>query len=737
MTPPTATLDHDAAAERAAQLTAELRRHADLYYNQAAPEITDAEFDARMDELAGIEAAFPELQAPDSPTKTVGAPDAGGLFDDVRHRHPMLSLDKAVTHEQVRAFLARFPGEEFVLMPKFDGTSLSLTYEAGELVLAATRGDGVLGQDVTANVKAGMRGVPLRLPRPIDCEVRGEVVMRRSDFDAYNAAVGADNEQLVDGRKPKDLLKNPRNAAAGTLHAKDRAKVADRPLSFFAFDLITDGVDVVRPGDLAALGFDAEGFVFSRDEQTIISHLEQAERLRPTLDYLIDGQVLRVASKRVFEAAGVTSKFPKGAIAFKFAAQQGATRLLDVDWRPGKTGKLVPRAILDPVDLDGVTIGYASLANLAVADQRDIRIGDMVVLQRANDVTPQVVGPVNPDLRDGTERPVTKPDACPSCGGELVEVGESREVYCQNVTGCPAQNLRRLVHWASRSAADIEGLSEQRISALIDAGKLVNISDLYRLTYDDLMPDGKPLFDGLGKRSAEKLLEAIETSKNIGLRRALIGWSIPLASEGTAKRLCRAGYEQVEQLVDLGQDLIVDRHHAGQVKILNSDEVLVTDADGNQTVRSRDEIEYEAAVERLCEVEDIGSAVASSLVQTLTSVPMQRELDALRELDVSLDVRDEDRPPVIAADSPFAGKTVVITGKIESMSRKEAEAAVEAAGGKTSGSVSAKTDILVAGSGAGSKLAKATKLNGDAAAKGQPPVVEVIDEAELLVRLGG
>lgn len=683
--------DPSTAAARVADLTQQIRHHDGLYYD-GKTEIADGQYDALMDELAALEAEFPELAADDSPTQTVGAP-TGTLFAKVRHVHPMLSLDKATSFDEIHEFLGRFPGQEMAVWPKFDGLSLSLTYAAGKLTLAVTRGDGEAGDDITDNVRAGIEGIPLELTRPVDCEVRGEVIMRRSAFDAYNAAVQAHNDTLDEGRKPKELLKNPRNAAAGTLRQKDRSKVADRPLTFFPFDLLQDGVQVVRPQTLDELGFVAEGGAFASDPHEIFELLAAAEHDRPSLDYLIDGVVIRVADRRAFEAAGTTSKFPKAAVAFKFRAQQGVTRLLDVDFTPGKTGKLTPRAILEPIDLDGSTVQRASLANLQVAADRDIRIGDYVILQKANDVIPQVVGPSNPALRDGSEKPVSAPDACPSCGGPLVEVGDSREIFCENVAACPAQNLRRLIHWAGRYAADIEGLSAKRLEALSDAGKVKAPSDLYRLTYNDLMPDGEPLFDGLGQRSATKLLEAIDESRQVGLRRALIGWSIRLASEGTAKRLCRAGYETVEQVAA-------------------------------------------APVDELVGVEDIGDAVAASLHTTLNTPAMQAEIGALRELGVSLDVRDEDRPPTVAADSPFAGKTVVITGKIESMDRKAAEAAVEALGAKTSGSVSAKTNILVAGPGAGSKLAKATKLNEDAIANGQSPVVEIIDEAELLARLG-
>jgi DNA ligase (NAD+) len=384
------------------------------------------------------------------------------------------------------------------------------------------------------------------------------------------------------------------------------------------------------------------------------------------VDYELDGVVIKLLDRAAYEAAGETGHHPKGAIAFKLPPEVAITRLLEVDWTPGKTGQLTPRGRVERVFVSGTHIEHVSLHNLAVIAARDIRVGDRVYILRRGDVIPFVSGVVDPTERDGSERVIEPPAVCPSCGGPLVLVGESTVVMCENTQGCPAQRLRRLIQWCSRAGADVEGLSEARLEQLIDAGLVSAPSDVYRLDYGTLMPDGKARFEGWGERSVRNLLAAIEKSKAVGLRRALVGWSIPLTSEGTAKRICRHGYESVEQLQD-------------------------------------------ATVEELCEVDDVGPVVAHAMREFLDQPATKEEITVLRELGVSLDVRDEDRPVQARADSPFAGKTVVITGTL-SVERKEFQVLLEAAGAKASGSVSAKTDYLVAGESAGSKLTKAQSL---------------------------
>ena len=646
-----------AASDRVEQLAQDLRHHKRLYYS-GEPAISDSEYDALEDEFRALIAEHPELMPADNPLEQVGAELAGELYADARHEVPMLSLEKATSDAELDSFLGRFPGQTFALWPKFDGLSLSVLYRGGRLARAATRGNGEVGQDVTVNVRAGaVHGMPETLPERIDCEVRGEVVMLRSDWRAYNEA-----------HQDKPLA-NARSAAAGTLLAKDRGSVAQRPVRFYAFDLIRLGAgeDQRKLADeLTGLGFSVEGYAESAEPDEIRAYIQRIIDGRHDVDYELDGVVIKLADRAAYDGAGQTGHHPKGAIAFKPPPEVAVTRLLDVDWTPGKTGQLTPRGSVERVFVSGVHIEHVSLHNLAVIAVRDIRIGDRVYILRRGDVIPFVSGVVDPAERDGTELVIEPPTACPSCGGPLAIVGESKVVVCENSQGCPSQRLRRLIHWCSRAGADVEGLSEARLEQLIGAGLVSTPSDIYRLTYETLMPDGKARFEGWGERSVGNLLAGIEKSKAVGLRRAIVGWSIPLTSEGTAKRICRHGYESIEQL---------------------------------QT----------ASVEQLCEVEDVGPIVAQALREFLDQPATRAEITALRELGVSLDVREEDRPIQASADSPFAGKTVVITGTL-SVERKEFHALLEAAGAKASGSVSAKTDYVVAGESAGSKLKKAQSL---------------------------
>jgi DNA ligase (NAD+) len=644
-------------SDRLDQLAQDLRHHKRLYY-AGEPAISDAEYDALEDEFRALIGEHPELTPSDNPLEEVGAELAGELYADARHEVPMLSLEKATSDAELEAFLGRYPGQTFALWPKFDGLSVSVLYRGGRLARAATRGNGEVGQDVTVNARGGeVHGMPEVLPERVDCEVRGEVVMLRSAWRAYNDA-HAD--------KP---LANARSAAAGTLLAKDRGKVADRPVTFYAFDLIrlSDGRAERKLADeLTDLGFNVEGYAESVDPDSIREYIKRILDGRADSDYELDGVVIKLADRAAYDAAGQTGHHPKGAIAFKAPGEVAVTRLLAVDWTPGKTGQLTPRGHVERVFVSGTHIEHVSLHNLAVIAMRDIRIGDRVYILRRGDVIPYVSGVVNTADRDQTEQVIEPPDACPSCGGPLALVGTSRVVMCENTQGCQAQRLRRMIQWCSRAGADVEGLSEARLEQLIDAGLVSTPSDIYRLDYETLMPGGRTRFERWGERSVRNLLQAIEHSKSVGLRRALVGWSIPLTSDGTAKRICRHGYQSIEQL-------------------------------------------QAAAVEALCEVEDIGPVVAHALRQFLDQPATRAEIRALRELGVSLDVRDEDRPVEPSADSPFAGKTVVITGTL-SVERKEFQALLEAAGAKASGSVSAKTDYLIAGESAGSKLKRAESL---------------------------
>jgi len=655
------TTDARARIEELAARIVELR---DTYYS-GDPLVADADYDALEDELRGLIEAHPDLAPDPNPLEQVGATAA--LHAPVRHSRPMLSIEKANTPEQVVAFFDRFPGQPVVVMPKLDGFSLALVYEGGRLARAVTRGDGTTGDDVTVLVRALTDGVPDRIDAAGRVEVRGEAVMLRSTFVAYNAA------------HPDKPLINPRGAAAGTVRAKDPAVVAERRLRFFAFDLdTTAGADADLERALRTLGFEPADMRHCDDAAAAQEVIGAIETQRNELDYDLDGAVLRLADRNAYAAAGTRSNSPRGALAYKFAAEEKTTVLADVVWDVGKIGKVAPVAVLEPVFVGGTTVTRATLANQEVIRARDVRIGDTVLVRRAGDVIPFVAGVLDASKRTGAEREIEAPGECPSCGQPLTEQGNSRELYCTNVA-CPAQTVRRLIHWASRAAADIEAVGPVWIERLNEAGLLERPSDLYALERDTLLG-----FEGIADVSADRMLESIDRSRAVGLRRALIGLAIPMASEATATRLCRAGYRSLEEVADADE-------------------------------------------ETLQQVEDIGPKVAASLRSHLNRDSTRAELARLRELRVDLDVRDEDLPPEVAADAPLAGKTVVITGTIadprsgEKIPRPTFQRLCERAGATTASSVSASTDMLICGENVGAaKTAKAEKLG-----------VEVVDQGDI------
>ncbi|GAA1594120.1 MULTISPECIES: NAD-dependent DNA ligase LigA [Kribbella] len=661
--------------ERIQELATRIVELRDAYY-RGTPVVADAEYDAVEDELRGLIESHPELTPEPNPLDQVGAPTV--LHAPVRHSRPMLSLEKATKPEQVEAFFARFPGQSVVVMPKLDGLSLALVYENGQLARAVTRGDGTTGDDVTPLVRALADGVPDRLDVPDRIEVRGEAVMLRSTFAAYNAA------------HPDKPLINPRNAAAGTLRAKDAATVAERRLQFLAFDLLTerDSTDADLERALRTMGFTVADMRHCADAAAAQQAITAIEQQRNELDYDLDGAVLRLADRDAYAAAGTRSSSPRGALAYKFAAEEKTTLLLDVVWDVGKIGKVAPVAWLEPVFVGGTTVTRATLANQEVIRARDIKIGDTVLVRRAGDVIPFVAGVLDASKRTGAERDIEPPAVCPSCEQPLIEQGNSRELFCTNVS-CPAQTVRRLIHWASRAAADIDAIGGVWIERLSDAGILEHPSDFYRLTAERLLE-----FDRIGEVSAARMIESIDGSRQVGLRRALIGLAIPMASEGTAARLCRAGFGSLEEVADAGVDGLVA-------------------------------------------VEDIGPKVAASLIEHLTR--LRPELERLRAAGVSLDVREEDLPPVVAAGAPLAGKTVVVTGSIsdprsgEKVARPAFQRLCEKAGAAIASSVSASTDLLITGADVGAaKLSKAEKLG--VTVVDQSEIWQQLQEADLLPR---
>jgi DNA ligase (NAD+) len=650
--------------ERIDELAGRMTALRDAYY-RGEPLVADAEYDALEDELRALVDEHPDLVPEPNPLEQVGAPSV--LHAPVRHSRPMLSLEKATRPEQVEAFFERFPGQRVIVMPKLDGLSLALVYENGRLARAVTRGDGTIGEDVTTLVKAIGDGVPAKLDATARTEIRGELVMLRSTFAAYNEA------------HPDKPLINPRNAAAGTVRAKDPKVVAERRLRFFAFDLDTEGEvhDDLEAG-LKDLGFDAADMRHADTAKDAQETIERIEATRNELDYDLDGAVLRLADRTAYAAAGTRSSSPRGALAFKFAAEEKTTVLADVVWDVGKIGKVAPVAVLEPVFVGGTTVTRATLANQEVIRARDVRIGDTVLVRRAGDVIPFVAGVLDAAKRTGAEQEIVPPSQCPSCGHDLTEQGNSRELYCTNVA-CPAQTVRRLIHWASRAAADIDAIGQKWIERLNEAGRLERASDFYALDKETLLE-----FDRIGEVSADNMIASIERSKDVGLRKALVGLAIPMASEGTATKLCRAGYASLEAIAD-------------------------------------------ASEEELQQVEDVGPKVAASLHQHLNRDATREEIARLRERGVNLDVLDEDLPPKVVEGAPLDGKTVVITGAIadprsgEKVPRPVFQRLCERAGATTASSVSASTDLLITGADVGaSKLVKAEKLE-----------VEVVDQGEI------
>jgi DNA ligase (NAD+) len=651
-----APTDPDETRARIAELAVEVQRLNDLYYGTGDSTVPDAEFDALKDELAALVAEHPDLAPVDNPLDKVNQPSQL-TGPTIRHARPMLSLAKANTEEAIRVFCGRFPGKVFRVSEKLDGLSLSIVYVDGRLDYAATRGTGEVGEIVTDKVAHVLPDLPATVAEKGRIEVRGEAVMLRSVWSAYNEA------------HPDKTLTNPRNGAAGTLMQKDplAAAAAGRVLSFFAFGADRDGAAV----DVDALGggiVDAATFVCD-DADAVIAAIEAIGARRDSLDYDIDGAVVRLHDPAEFDAAGYNSAEPRGAIAFKYPPEERTTTLLAIEWQVGKVGRIAPRARVAPVFVGGVTVENVTMHNPKMIRERDLRVGDTVAVVRRGDVIP-FVGRSLPELRDGSEQVVEPPTHCPSCQAELEVRGAGEERWCVNLQ-CPAQLTRRLMHWASRPAADMEGVGDTWIEKLADDGVLTSRAGFYRLTAEQLMS-----YDRMGATSAGNMIAAIEASKGLGLRRALIGLAIPRASDGTAKRLCLAGYESIEAVAA-------------------------------------------ATVEELTAIRDIGTFVAESVVAFFQRDTVQTEIAELRELGVSLDVLDEDRPVDVAAaaDSPLKGSTVVVTGAFThgvtgaKISRPDLTRLVEQAGATASSSVSSTTDYLLAGANVGAaKTDKAEKL---------------------------
>lgn len=664
--------------ERAEALRATLNRYAHAYYVLDNPLVPDAEYDRLFRELQALELAHPELILPDSPTQRVGGAPLPE-FSEVTHAVPMLSLNNAFSEDDLLAFDRRCreglaqENLTYATEPKFDGLAITLIYQNGVFVQGATRGDGMSGEDVTQNLRT-IGSIPLRLQGdnpPSLLEVRGEVLMFRKDFADLNT------RQTARGEK---TFANPRNAAAGSLRQLDSRITAQRPLSFFAYSVVRlEGVAPLQSHSETMTALASWGFPVCSLRATVqgaeglLGYYRSIEAQRDGLPFDIDGVVYKVDNFAQQETLGFVSRAPRWAIAHKYPAQEELTELLDIEVQVGRTGAITPVARLKPVFVGGVTVTNATLHNEDEIRRKDLKIGDTVIVRRAGDVIPEVVASVS-EKRTGSEREFIMPDACPICGSHIAKSEDEAIARCTGGLYCQAQRKQALLHFAHRRAMDIEGFGDKIVDQLVDADLVKTPADIYALTIEKLSQ-----LERMGERSAQNLCEAIEKSKQTTLARFIFGLGIRNVGESTAKDLAR---------------------HFGKLETL-----LVAD---------------EAA---LLQVPDVGPVVAQSIVQFFSEAHNQDVIKALGEAGVTWP--DSEPAATASAEGVLAGKTVVLTGTLPTMSRDEASALVEQHGGKVSGSVSKKTHYVVAGAEAGSKLAKAESLG-----------VPILDEAGFLALIG-
>ena len=671
------------ADERAADLVEadklrrEIRHNEYLYYVLDAPEITDAEYDRMMVRLRELEARYPDSIPADSPTQRVGG-RASSQFTEVRHLEPLLSLGNVFSAEELRAFDERVRSGlpagskvEYVMEPKIDGLACSLIYENGKLVRAATRGDGVVGENVTANVRT-IRSIPLTLKVPEGeavpelLDVRGEVYMPRQAFMRLN-------EQRAE--RGESEFANPRNAAAGSLRQLDPQVTASRSLSFFAYYLVGEGAQPKHSESLALLahyGFKvSENYKVVENIDEAIKYIGDFNELRQGLSYDTDGAVIKVNDVYQQRILGATGKDPRWATAYKYPPEQAETTLEDIDWRVGRTGVLTPTAVLTPVKLSGSVISRATLHNEDFIRAKDIRIGDRVVINKAGEIIPEVLRVVA-EKRTGDEKEVEIPSVCPECGWRVERQGEEAAIRCTN-PHCPALGREGLIHFVSRDAMNIDGCGPSVINVLLDAGLVRDAADLYSLRKEDLLK-----LERMGEKSADNLLAALAESKKNELDKLLFALGI--------------------------------RHVGAKVA-----RILATEFGSMEKLQ-------QAQPEELAQIRDIGDKIAESAV-TWLNVPANIDLvERLAAAGLTMTFT----PPASQEDNPFFGKTLVFTGTMPTLGRAEAKTMAQDVGAKVSGSVSKKTDYVIAGAEAGSKLEKAQQLG-----------VTVIDEAEFLRLLKG
>ncbi|GIW97377.1 MAG: DNA ligase [Pirellulaceae bacterium] len=666
--------------QRIEKLRELIRYHDRKYYIEAQPEISDLEYDRLMEELKRLEAAYPDLVTPDSPTQRIGDAISGDL-PEVPHRVPMLSIENTYSHAELSNFIRRVEtalrGQrvEWVLELKIDGVAAALIYEQGHLVRGLTRGNGVVGEDVTHTIKT-IRDLPLRLqgdPPPL-LEVRGEVYMTNTELARLNL------ERSQAGLPP---FANTRNVTAGTIRLQDPREAARRPMHFFGHSIgYCEGLRArnhmeflqeiaeygIRPSPLAKLFSDSRSLLRQLDEE----HISDIEEMIAQLDYEVDGLVIKVNDFAQREKLGATSKSPRWVVAYKFEKYEAVTRLLNIHVQVGKTGVVTPVAELEPVELAGTTVARASLHNADEIRRKDIRVGDWVVVEKAGKIIPHVVR-VELHRRDPSVRPFEFPTHCPECGAELVRDEGGVYIRCVNPQ-CPARLRQQIVYFASRDGMDIEGLGEKIVNQLVDHGLVRSFADIYRLRKDQLLQ-----LDKFGERKAQKLLEAIAASKNRGLARVLAAVSI--------------------------------RHVGTRVAKLLAQRFPTYDA------------LYAASEEELAAIDEIGPVIAHSVYTFLHSDFGRQIFQQLREVGVSLEEPQE--PDGDKQESALSGKTVVVTGTLSRFTRDEIEELIERLGGRPASSVSSKTDFVVVGENPGSKLEKAKRLG-----------VPILSEEEFLQLIG-
>lgn len=673
-------------AQRIAELRALIRRYDYHYYVLDDPIVSDAEYDALMAELRALEADHPELITPDSPTQRVSGTPAS-QFAKVQHPQPMLSLGNAFTTADLLAWrdrVLRLLGNDaaiaYVVEPKIDGLAIALTYRDGRFVQGATRGDGEVGEDVTANLRTigsipltlhpldGMRDPDLPADLPSLIEVRGEVYMRTADFEALNDRLAAAGERI---------FANPRNAASGSLRQKDPAITAARPLRFFAYGVgPVEGVALTSQWQtlryLRALGFpvnqDARRFT---DFAEVLAYCEEWMARRDSLPYEADGMVIKIDAVAQQNELGVVGRDPRWAIALKFPAREAITRLLEITVNVGRTGVVTPNAELEPVQIGGVTVRNASLHNADYIAQRDIRIGDYVIVKRAGDVIPYVVGPVVA-RRDGSERPWQFPTHCPACGSPLEREPGEAAWRCNNFSICPAQLVRRVEHFVSRGALDIVGMGEKQAELFVQLGLVRDVADLFYLKPEQL--EG---LEGFGPKRIANLLSAIDAARHRPLDRLIVGLGIRYVGTVAAQALVNA---------------------------LGSLDAIMN-----------------ARQEEFEQIPGIGPVVAASIVDFFARPENRALIEKLRAAGVQMDGGAQRE----RQSDALAGKTFVLTGTLPSLTREQASELIVSHGGKVTDSVSRKTSYVVAGANAGSKLAKAQQLG-----------IPVLDEAGLLALIG-